>query len=310
MIFSVLFPVLSIATAGYSAARFRLFTSGDCDTLARFTFNVLTPCLLFVSTARSDIGLDEGLKFLAGYYLAALGVYALAVVLGKHWFAYGHKEQSVFAMGSAYSNTTIVGIPIVAQALGEEALVPLFLIISVQNLVLFTVGTITGEREHLSTDTVVKTVGKLLRQLMSSPITASLILGLTVNLAGIAIWNPLFDSIELLSQAAIPASLFVLGTSLRQYHVRDQVLPAIVMSVMKIVMLPAAVWFTLFVLFNVDPLWATVGVLGSAMPVGISAYVFANRYQCAHAAVAAGSLISALSSIVTISVLLWLLTGA
>jgi predicted permease len=306
-VLSVLFPVMAIALLGYGSLRFNWLGKPDADTLARFTFSILIPALLFVSTARSEFDPSTALDFLAAYYLVVLAVFVLGVLVAAWLFRYGAEKQAVFAMGCAYSNTTVVGIPVVSQALGEEGLVPLFFIISIQNLVMFTVGTIAAERQHLSSGTVAHAVRSLLKQLLGSPITGSLILGLLVNASGIPVWDPLFNSIELLSRAAVPASLFVLGMSLQQYRLKQAVAPAVAMTLINIVLLPVLVWLSMFHVFNVDPLWAKAGVLASAMPVGVSAYVFANRYNTGHGTVAAGSLLSALCSIGSLSLVLLLL---
>ncbi len=307
LILAVLFPVLAIALLGYGSLTLGWLNRKDADTLARFTFSILIPALLFVSTARSEFDLANALDFLAAYYVVVLAVFALGLLVAARLFAFGAEKQAVFAMGCAYSNTTIVGIPVVSQALGEEGLLPLFLLISIQNLVMFTVGTIAAERQHLSSGTVSHAVVGLLKQLIKSPITASLMLGLLINAVGIPIWDPLFNSIELLSRAAVPASLFVLGMSLQQYRLRQAVAPALAMTLINIVLLPVLVWLSMFYLFEVDPMWARAGILASAMPVGVSAYVFANRYDTGHGTVAAGSLLSALCSVVSLSLVLVLI---
>ncbi len=170
-VFSVLLPVLAISLMGYLALKLQWFEHREADTLTRFTFNLLIPSLLFVSTARSQFNLSESLSFLAAYYLVVLLIFMLGVFVANRAFQYPPEEQSVFAMGCAYSNTTIVGIPIVSQALGEVALVPLFFIISIQNLVLFATGTLVAERKHLSAGSAIGAVRRLFRQLLGSPIT-------------------------------------------------------------------------------------------------------------------------------------------
>ena len=306
-VFYVLFPVLSVALMGYLSISLRWFSAHDSQIISKLTFNLFIPSLLFVSVSRSQINAGESLEFLLAYYIAVLFVYLLGVVVSGLAFSYKPEEQSVFAMGCAYSNTTIVGIPVIANALGEEGLVPLFFIISIQNLVLFTVGTIAAERFHLSAGSVIGALRRLVVQLLGSPITASLIAGLLVNIFTIPVWGPLFASIDLLSEAAIPASLFVLGMSLRQYKLRQQMLPASVMTAINILLLPALVWVSMFYVFDIDQQWASAGVLAAAMPVGISAYVFANRYDVGHGAAAAGSLLSSVLGIFTLSVVLVLL---
>lgn len=307
LIFFVLFPVIAVSLLGYLSVSLRWFSVTDTETISRLTFGIFIPCLLFVSISRSQISAGESLEFLLAYYWVVLFIYGLGVVLSGLLFKYEPEEQSVFAMGCTYSNTTIVGIPVIAAALGEEGLVPLFFIISIQNLVLFTIGTIAAERKHLSAGSVFGALRRLVTQLLSSPITASLIAGLLVNIFHIPIWGPLFATVELLSEAAIPASLFVLGMSLRQYSLRSQFAPAALMTVINILLLPALVWFSMFHVFDINPQWASAGVLAAAMPVGISAYVFANRYRVGHGAAAAGSLLSSVCTIFTLSVILLLL---
>jgi len=306
-VFFVLFPVLAVSLLGYLSISLRWFSASDSQIISKLTFNLFIPSLLFVSVSRSQIDAGESLEFLTAYYVVVLFIYLLGVVSSGLFFKYRPEEQSVFAMGCTYSNTTIVGIPVIANALGEEGLVPLFFIISIQNLVLFTIGTIAAERTHLSAGSVLGALRRLIVQLVGSPITASLIAGLVVNIFDISIWGPLFSSVELLSEAAIPASLFVLGMSLQQYSLRQQMLPASLMTAINILLLPTLVWVSMFFVFDINQQWASAGVLAAAMPVGISAYVFANRYNVGHGAAAAGSLLSSVLSIFTLSVVLVLL---
>ena len=308
-IFFVLFPVLSVALIGYLSISLRWFSAEDSKIISRLTFNLFIPSLLFVSVSRSQIDAGESLEFLLAYYVVVLFIYLLGVVVSGWLFNYKPEEQSVFAMGCTYSNTTIVGIPVIANALGEEGLVPLFFIVSIQNLVLFTLGTIAAERTHLNAGSVFGALRRLVVQLLGSPITASLIAGLLVNILNIPVWGPLFSTVELLAEAAIPASLFVLGMSLQQYKLRQHVLPASVMTAINILLLPTLVWVSMFYVFDINQQWASAGVLAAAMPVGISAYVFANRYDVGLGAAAAGSLLSSVLSIFTLSIVLLLLNN-
>jgi len=96
----------------------------------------------------------------------------------------------------------------------------------------------------------------------------------------------------------------VLGASLTRYQVRDQWKPALTLSLLKLVLMPLLCGYLLFEWAGIPPLWAAAGVLSAGMPVGINAYAFATRYQCALAPVAAATLMSALLSLGSISLLL------
>lgn len=162
----LIFPILALALAGYLTARSNYLQRSDCETLSRFTFNLVIPCLLFINTATSDIPDDFGLSFLLAFYGAVLLLYLVSMLLAALFFRYNATQQAVFAMGTSYSNTTIVGIPLVLQTLGSDALLPLFLIIAVQNLFLFTVGTLAVERSRLELSALLRTLLNLLQQLI------------------------------------------------------------------------------------------------------------------------------------------------
>lgn len=305
-LFEGIFPVLALALAGYAAARSGYLQMPETLALSKFTFNLIIPCLLFVNMVHADIPENFGINFLLAFYSAVLCVYLLAVLLARYWLAADSNMQAVFAMATTYSNTTVVGIPLVLQTLGSEALLPLFLIIATQNLVLFSIGTLVAEREQFDIKAMLQSIARLLKQLLSSPLTASLIAGLMFNLLQIPLYPPLDTSLTLMSEAAIPCALFILGTTLHQYKVGHQIKPALIITSLKLILLPSLMAVSMLVIFDIDPLWAKTAILGAAMPVGISAYVFSIRYNTGQAAVAAASVISTLASLLPLTlVLLW-----
>jgi malonate transporter and related proteins len=301
-----IFPVLALALAGYIAARSGYLQLPETLALSKFTFNLIIPCLLFVNMVHADIPDNFGIDFLLAFYLPVLCVYLIAVLLARFWLVADARLQSVFAMATTYSNTTVVGIPLVLQTLGSEALLPLFLIIATQNLVLFSIGTIVAEREQFDIQAMLQSIARLIKQLLSSPLTASLIAGLTFNLLSVPLYQPLDTSLTLMSEAAIPCALFILGTTLHQYKVGQQIKPALIITALKLLLLPLLMALSMLMVFEIDPLWAKTAILGAAMPVGISAYVFSIRYNTGLAPVAAASVISTLLCLLPMTLVLLL----
>ncbi len=300
----ILLPIVGLALIGNVTARLGWFSARDINALSKFSYGLLIPCLLFINTAETELNLRASLNLLAGYYAAALLTFFTAIGLAKILFNYNAREQSVFAMGATYPNATVIGIPVVLQSLGPEALTGLFIIISIQNLVLFSLGTLFAERENLSFSNVLESINLLLRQLLRNPITLGLVAGLLVNLLSVPLPTTVSASLHLFSSAAVPTALFVLGASMTQYQIRDQWQAATAITLLKLVVTPLSSWFMLFYLLDIPPRLAAAGLLASAMPVGINAYAFASRYQCGLAPIAAGTLLSAITSLATVSLIL------
>ncbi|OQK18209.1 hypothetical protein AU255_10340 [Methyloprofundus sedimenti] len=303
-VFNTVMPILTIVLLGFLSANRQHLKQSDCDALAKFAFDYVIPMLLFIGTVNAKIPASMQWEFLFAYYAVLLFIYALAIFLGKILFQFSAAEQSVFSMGAAYSNATIVGIPVCLYALGESAILPLLIIISIHNLILFTLGFIIAERSAFSMASLLQNILGIIRQLITSPITCSLIMGGLVNIFKIPIYPPLKEAITLMSQAAIPTALFVLGTTLNKYKIQGHIAPALVIVLLKNIIFPFLVWVLVFHVFSVAPLWASVALLTSAMPVGISAYIFSQKFQVCVAPIATSIIISTITSIVTLSFLI------
>jgi len=109
--------------------------------------------------------------------------------------------------------------------------------------------------------------------------------------------------VDMLSAAATPCALISLGLSLRHYGISGDLRAAGLISLLKLIVHPLAVYLLTF-LFAMPPVWAGVAVLFAAMPSGINGYLLAQRYG-----VAVGTATSAVSlstGCAVFTVALWL----
>ena len=306
-IFEAVFPIVAIAVAGYFISSRGMLSNTEIAALEKSVFWFVLPCLLFFGTATAELPEQMDWMFLLGFYGTVAVLYLFSMLLAYKAFGYKAMQQSVFGMGCAYSNVTILGVPICLEILGEGAFLPMFIIISIHNMSLFAFGTFFAERDRENGASRFRHILTVCKGLILSPITGSLLAGGFVNLIGLPIYTPLMDSVELMSRAAPPMALFSLGCSLTQYHIRGEIVPAIVMVGIKLLVLPALMWFVMFRLLTVDPLWGATAVVLSSMPVGVSEYVFSKRYVCGEAQAAAAIVISSILGVFSISLFAYFL---
>lgn len=307
-VIEVILPVFVIVAMGYLAAYAGVIKAADNDGLSRFVFNIALPVLLFNSLAQVTLPAHINWQFFISYYLVVLIIYGLAVWLGRCWFAASAQEQGVLGIGAAYSNLVLIGLPIISAGLGDEALLPLFLLISIHSAALFFLATVTVEgdvRNGRSPQQIALQTGK---SLVRNPIIIGLALGLLVNLLSVPIPGPLDEAVSLLSRAALPCSLFVLGASLTTYKITGHFTEVWLVIGLKMVLQPLLVWILVFRVFEIEPLWGTVAVMAAGMPVGINAYMFAQKYQTGIAVLSTAVLLSTILAIFSQSLWLLLLT--
>lgn len=304
----VILPVVILAFLGFLAARFGIIRPGETGALSRFVFNIALPVLLFDSLSHVTLPPQIDWLFLLSYYAVVLVIYGLGMWLSHRWFATPRQEQGIFGLGASYSNLMLVGLPIILAGLGDEALLPLFLLVSVHSAVLFFLTAVLAEGGDWNSQRAGQMAKDTLKTLVRNPIVIGIALGLAVNLLRLPVPAVLDEALSTLGQSALPLSLIVLGASLSTYHVRGHFREASLIIGLKLLVQPVLVWVLVFPILRMDPLWGTVSVMAAGMPVGISAYIFAQNYHSGVAVLSTAVLLSTVLAVISQSVWLALLT--
>lgn len=303
----VIAPVFGILGLGFLAARGRLLDTAGVKGLVLFVFNFAIPVLLFRSMAGMEFPEEIPWSFLGAFYLGALTVYAAGMALAKWGYGKPLEEQAIFGMAAGFSNTVLLGIPIVLTALGPEAALPLFLIIGFHSAILMpvTVALIhLGRGEGVSAS---EQAGYVVTEIVKNPIVMGLFLGLLANAVGLDLPGPLDRLTELLGGAAVPCALFAMGASLAAYPAGSDTAPAAVLATLKLVVHPLIVWVMVGPVLGLEGIWVPTAVVMAAMPTGVNVYLFGARYDAAPSVAARTVLLASAVSVVTLSVLLvWL----
>jgi predicted permease len=312
-LFDAIFPLFAIALIGYLAAWRGLFAPAAVDGLSRYVYYVAVPALLFYSLATLELPAQINWAFLLAYYLAAFTIYAVGMAISRWGFRHSLREQGVFGMGGSYSNTVIVGLPVVLGALGESALLPLLLIIALHSgLMSLAVATVAEAdpgpgRAAAHSRRRMTVLAAVARRVATNPITLGLAAGLVVNWLGLSLPAPVAKVTDVLGQSVLPCALFVLGATLRQYRLARYSTEAWTLVGLKLVAHPLLAWLTAWYVFRLSGVWAAVAVVTAGLPIGVNVSVFANRYEACVPTVAAATLLSTVLAVVSLSGILVLI---
>lgn len=306
-ILEVVLPVFGLMVLGFAAAKLGWFDDEVTRGLVHFVFHFAIPGLLIRGLATSQLPEHIEWAFVLSFYGGSLTVYALGMAAAR--FVYGRPSaaQAIFGMSAGFSNTVLIGIPVLLTAFGPEASLPVFLLVALHSPLLMplTVGLIQLDRGQ---DTA---LGSRLRSasgdLLRTPIIISVLAGLALNLAGLRLPGPLDGVLGLLAAAAVPCALFAMGASLAAFPLRGDLPPALLLVACKLVLHPLLVWLLAVPILGLDGIWVPVAVTMAAMPTGANAYLFAARYRAAEGVASRAVFLSTAASIVTISVVLALL---
>jgi malonate transporter and related proteins len=243
------------------------------------------PALLFRAMAKTEFA-NLSLTPALVYFGATLPLLLLTVAY-QRFRGQSSSSGATVALTVGFSNLVMMGIPIVRLAFGEAGLAILLTVITFHSLLLLTSMTLVAEMEgQLTFGAFLKTIRGVLLHPVIVPILLGLLWSFVSQITGFAFPSSLDKALEVLSGAAAPLSLVLLGASLAQFGLKESFPEASKLVFVKLVIHPLLVC-GLGYLMQVDKLVLAVLVVGACMPAGANPYLFAQRYNTKLGAVSA-----------------------
>jgi predicted permease len=322
MTLSVVYKLLAIfviVALGWGVGRLRwLRPEGDTGdparTLANAAYFIFVPALLFRTTARIDFHAMPWGTLVAVFVpltLMLLGVYGTQRRRQRSG-ASPVAGPAVLAIACTFGNTVQVGIPIAAALFGEQGLAIHLAIVSLHALVLLSLATTLVEldlaraqaRAGSSTQRLASTLLATARNTVIHPVVLPVLVGLGWNLLGVPVPAVADEALRTLGQAVVPLCLVLIGLSLAQHGVSGVARAALVLSLLKLLVLPALVLTVAHWGFHLQGVALAVVVMLAALPIGSNALIFAQRYHALEAQTTAATVLSTLAFAATAP--LWL----
>ena len=300
-------PFFALIFCGYGAGRFKLLSEASIAGVNAFVFYFALPAFIFNLMATSPLADVANGPFVAAYLGAGLVVFALAAILGHLLFDVRRSEAALQGSAAVLGNTGYMGIPLVAAAFGDRAAIPLVLGLTLEATVLIPLTIILVEAQKGLDAGWSQLLGSVAGAMVRNPIIIAIFVGVLVSATGIGLPTPMENFTALLGRAAGPCALFALGATLTSFPISTGLSEVSYMTIFELLIHPAAIWFATTRLFDVDPLWATVAILGAALPVAANVFIVAKQYDTYVERVSSAILVSTAISVVTVSALLTIL---
>jgi predicted permease len=305
----IVVSIFGLIGLGYLAARTGLLSADVGTRLADFVFTLAIPLLIFNTLARADLHGLYPWRIWAGYFVPWAIVWVVAHLMAVHVFGRDNRAGIVAGGSAAYSNSVLIGIPLVQAALGEKGMVFLIAIVLVHMPLLMVVSVVlnelalTGNGEAGEADR-----GERWRRLgislATNPILIGIVLGIVWRMTGLGIPRVAAAVIDPLAGSAGPLALFATGMGLVNYGMARQIRPAAAIAALKLVLLPALVLGMAW-LIGLPPVGIAAITLTASCPTGVNAPLIAIRLGTGEALASNVLVFSTAGGVVTVA--MWLL---
>ncbi|WP_416898957.1 MAG: AEC family transporter [Minwuia sp.] len=306
-VFEVVFPVFALIAIGYALGKSPLLAGeAGIQALTSFVFYAAIPALLFRLFGR---GLPEGgieWSIVLGYFAATLLHFGLTMGVSRFVFRNPSVELGLAGMTASFSNTVLMGIPLIYTAFGDDGMLPLLMIVTFHPMILIPLATIITESmrgDASQRRSPVLILFNSVKSLAVHPVILGMLAGLVFGMTGWTLPVVLDRLVDMLSSAATPAALCALGASLTRFSIAGDIKESLTLVALKLAGLPFLVWVFTAHVFDNDPLWVTVATINAAMPCGVNAFLLARYYGTYTQRSASAILIGTGFSVVTVSAL-------
>jgi predicted permease len=318
-VLSALLPVVLLIAIGFFAGKRNWISAGSVKDLSNLVFLILIPALLF--RTMGAVHLEKLDLKPAGVYFLTVGIIFTGVLLWQGL----NRHATVVALASIFSNTIMIGVPLVSLAYGEAALVYLFTLISLHALVLLTLATVVLEfavvrerTQHAKTEAgqlahdkdtvanIAKNVILAMRNAVIHPVPLPIIAGLLFAQTGWAIPAAIDRPLQLLGSAFGPLALVLVGVTLAHTQAGAHIKGAFAISLVKNALHPALMAIMGWA-FGLSGMPLTVMIVAASLPVGANVFLFSQRYHVAQELITASVAVTTAVALVSVSlVMAWL----
>ena len=205
---SAVIPLFGLMLIGVMVKRLRLLTDTELVHVNRMVFQVFFFCMMFYNMYTTDIADTFRPKLIlfgaCGVLMVCFAAMGIVCWLEKDNRRRGAMIQAIFR-----SNFVLIGIPLVGNIFGDEALaIPtmmIAIIVPIYNvLAVFVLETFRGGTFDLLA---------ILRGVLRNPMILGAIFGVLLLLLGVPIAEPFLKPVRQVAAATTPVALIILGAS-------------------------------------------------------------------------------------------------
>ena len=306
-VLNISIPFFALIFLGFGAHAIGFIDVAGARTMSKFAFYVTLPPFMFLKITASDPAAILNWGFIWRYESSTILIYLTAALIAHLLFRLGRLESGIFGLNVAYPNYGYMGIPLAILAFGDEAALPMALILFADTIVLLTLTAcfVSGNEGG-----PVAAIKRISFTMIANPLVIAVLAGLLFSASGLILPKIPQQFGTLLAGAAAPVALFALGATLFGQPVRAAAAEVSAISLLKLILHPLLVALFFLGLPGQELLWVKVAILSSCLPVAANVFMLANHYGAYTGRTASAILIStALASATVPIILYWLFYG-
>lgn len=267
--------------------------------LTKILLDITLPCMIITSFSFSY---DEGVKsnVLKTFYYS-LAVYIILIIISKVLtIPVKNEKRTILHFANVFTNTGYIGFPILNAIYGAEAVMYGSIFNIFFNIFLWTYGIIIF-KDRMEKQKLVKELLKALR----NPSLIAVYIGIIMMLFDLKLPAVVLTSANSIGTITGPLSMIIVGVLATKVNIKEHLIDWTIYYgiAMKLILIPAALYFVSLLIRDRSIVSNTVIILGS-MPAAAMTSIFSDSFNVKREYGAVVVVATTLLSIFTIPILL------
>lgn len=307
-VLGLVLPLFGLILLGFAIARITRRPLEELGWLNTFIIYVALPGLFIQLLSKTPIEQLTEWGYVFGSVLATYIVFAL-MFFWSYWRSGGDiGESTIKALAASYGNIGYMGPGLALIIFGEQAAVPVAIIVCFENIAHFTMTPLLMGLSRKDGSSALDIAAGVARKIAYNPLIIGVLIGFVLAWAQLPIPLPIERILEYLARAAAPCALFAMGVSLALRPLTRVSSDMGLIVALKLIVHPIICYVLLSWIGNFSQTWLFTAVLLAALPAATNVFVLAQQYGVWVQRATASVLLSTLASVVTLTVLIYVIT--
>ena len=298
LIFSInaVIPIFLLMLLGFLLRLRKFVDEPFVEGSTKVIFNIAIPCMIVENI------LSAGIVGAFDLTLAAIVVLGSLFITGVLWlvvpkFIKEPASYTAFIQCCFRGNYVLMGFPLALSIAGVAALGKTAALLSIMVPFYNILSILILSQSDRGTNKLSWT--KMLQRIITNPLIIAVVVAITLSLLEVQLPVLVWEPISLLSQMAGPLALFTLGSSINLKTDTNRLKPALVISVIRLVVFPV-VFLGVGLLLGLRGVDLAVLLALSCGPVGVTCFPMAHQMGADHKLSSMSIIVSTFFSVITI----------
>ncbi|MEH6576907.1 MAG: AEC family transporter [Amphritea sp.] len=304
-VFNITGPVFAIIAIGYLAIKYSILSRDASKSLAGFTVNFALPALLFKAISERPLSQlfnsDYLLVYAGGSLLSFTALFLIYRKLRQEKLA----ASAIFAMGGSFSNSLMIGYPVILQLFGNAALAPLALTLMVENFIMMPLALTLAETGRNTGSDRVKLLLTVLLRVIRNPIIMAIICGVIFSFSGLQLPVIILKVVDSFALTVSGVALFAIGGMLVGIKIRLMLTDISLIMASKLIVHPLMILLMISLVPQISKFNAAVALILASMPMFGIFPVIGQKYGVGQAC-AAVLVPTTIASFISLNIVIWL----